>query len=192
MPLISPASISIVYRLRGAGVKLATKLTDWLIWSRGAGWPTATVRRALIDAIGDADGRAGRTAHARTYVDSRDYPVVVKADGLAAGKGVIVCKDTPEAVRAIDRIMVKEEFGPKVGRQIVVEKRLEGEELSLLALVAGRSVLLLPPTQDHKAVFDGDTGPNTGGMGTYCPAPVGTPELLADAEETCSCRSSTP
>lgn len=121
---------------------------------------------------------------ARTYVESRDHPVVVKADGLAAGKGVIVCKDTPEAIRAIDRIMVREEFGPKVGRQIVVEKKLDGEELSLLAVVSGRSILLLPPTQDHKAVFDGDTGPNTGGMGTYCPAPAGTPDLMAEAEET--------
>jgi phosphoribosylamine---glycine ligase len=122
--------------------------------------------------------------HARTYVETRDYPVVVKADGLAAGKGVIVCKDTQSALKAVDRIMVKEEFGAKVGRQIVVEKRLEGEELSLLALVAGRSVLMLPPTQDHKAAFDGDQGPNTGGMGTYCPAPVGTPDLLALAEST--------
>jgi len=121
---------------------------------------------------------------ARTYVESRDYPVVVKADGLAAGKGVIVCKDAAEARRAVERIMVKEEFGQKVGRQIVVEKRLEGEEISLLALVGGRSILLLPPCQDHKAVGDGDTGPNTGGMGTYCPAPIGTAQLLAAAEET--------
>lgn len=120
--------------------------------------------------------------HARKYVESRDYPVVVKADGLAAGKGVIVCKDTPSALKAVDRVMVKEEFGAKVGRQVVIEKRLEGEELSLLALVAGRSVLLLPPTQDHKAAFNGDQGPNTGGMGTYCPAPAGTPELMAEAE----------
>ena len=121
-------------------------------------------------------------SHARTYVESRDYPVVVKADGLAAGKGVIVCDDNAAALKAVDRVMVKEEFGRAVGRQIVVEKRLEGEELSLLALVAGRSILPLPPTQDHKAAFDGDAGPNTGGMGTYCPAPAGTPQLLAEAE----------
>ena len=121
---------------------------------------------------------------ARTYVEARDYPVVVKADGLAAGKGVIVCKDGAEARKAVERIMIKEEFGQKVGRQIVVEKRLDGEEVSLLALVGGRSILLLPPCQDHKAVGDGDTGPNTGGMGTYCPAPVGTTALLALAEET--------
>ena len=121
---------------------------------------------------------------ARTYVETRDYPVVVKADGLAGGKGVIVCKDLPEAKRAIDRIMVKEEFGQKVGRQIIVEKRLDGEELSVLALVSGRSILVLPPCQDHKAVNDGDTGPNTGGMGAYCPAPIGTLDFIAKAEET--------
>ena len=121
---------------------------------------------------------------ARTYIDTRDYPVVVKADGLAAGKGVIVCKDNPEARKAIDRIMVKEEFGQAVGRQVVVEKRLEGEEVSILGFVSGRSILLLPPCQDHKAVNDGDQGPNTGGMGTYCPAPAGTPEIMARAEES--------
>jgi len=121
---------------------------------------------------------------ARTYVMSRDYPVVVKADGLAAGKGVIVCKDNAEARRAVDRIMSQEEFGAKAGRRIVVEKRMEGEELSVLALVSGRTILTFPPCQDHKAVNDGDTGPNTGGMGTYCPAPVGTPKLIAEFEES--------
>jgi phosphoribosylamine--glycine ligase len=119
---------------------------------------------------------------ARTYVETRDYPVVVKADGLAAGKGVIVCKDLPEAKKAIERIMVREEFGAKAGRRVVVEKRLEGEELSVLALVSGRTILPLPPCQDHKAVFDGDQGPNTGGMGAYCPAPAGTPELMKEVE----------
>ena len=119
---------------------------------------------------------------ARTYVETRDYPVVVKADGLAAGKGVIVCKDLPEAKKAIERIMVKEEFGEKAGRRVVVEKRLDGEELSVLALVGGRTILPLPACQDHKPALDGDKGPNTGGMGAYCPAPAGTPELLKEAE----------
>ncbi len=119
---------------------------------------------------------------AKTYVETRDYPVVVKADGLAGGKGVIVCKDTPEAMRAINSIMVKEEFGAKAGRKIVVEKRLDGEEVSMLALVSGRVILPLPPVQDHKAVHDGDKGPNTGGMGTYCPAPIGTDDFVADTE----------
>ncbi|MFO0938449.1 MAG: phosphoribosylamine--glycine ligase [Gemmataceae bacterium] len=122
---------------------------------------------------------------ARSYVETRDYPVVVKADGLAAGKGVVVCKTSADAKAAIERIMVREEFGALAGREIVVEKRLEGEELSVLALVAGRSILMLPPTQDHKAAYDKDEGPNTGGMGAYCPAPIGTNELLHEIESTC-------
>ncbi len=121
---------------------------------------------------------------ARHYIETREYPVVVKADGLAAGKGVVVCASTEEALAAIDRIMVREEFGRAAGRRVIVEKRLEGEELSVLALVSGRTIVPLQPTQDHKAAFDNDQGPNTGGMGAYCPAPVGTPELMAQVEET--------
>src|SRR5262245_11963254 len=121
---------------------------------------------------------------ARAYVETRDYPVVVKADGLAAGKGVVVCKDAAEAAQAVRRIMTDEEFGKTAGRRIVVEKKLDGEELSVLALVSGRTIVPLPPCQDHKAVFDGDKGPNTGGMGAYCPAPLGTPKLLAELDET--------
>src|SRR5262249_11446696 len=115
---------------------------------------------------------------ARHYIQTREYPVVVKADGLAAGKGVFVCSTTEEALAAIDHIMVREEFGRAAGRQVVIEKRLEGEELSIQALVSGRTIVPLAPTQDHKAAFDNDRGPNTGGMGAYCPAPLGTPELL--------------
>jgi phosphoribosylamine--glycine ligase len=85
-------------------------------------------------------------------------------------------------VQAVRRIMTDAEFGDKAGRRIVVEKRLEGEEVSVLALVSGRTFLLLPACQDHKAVNDGDKGPNTGGMGAYCPAPVATPELLSELE----------
>ncbi len=121
---------------------------------------------------------------ARHYIESREYPVVVKADGLAAGKGVIVCSTTEEALAAIDRVMVREEFGRSAGRQVVIEKRLEGEELSILALVSGRAIVPLQPTQDHKPAFDDDEGPNTGGMGAYCPAPLAKPELLTTIEET--------
>jgi phosphoribosylamine--glycine ligase len=109
-------------------------------------------------------------------------PLVVKADGLAAGKGVFVCSTTEQALDAIERVMTREEFGASAGRQIVIEKRLEGQELSLMALVSGRTIVGLPPTQDHKRAFDGDTGPNTGGMGAYCPAPLATPELLATVD----------
>jgi phosphoribosylamine--glycine ligase len=119
---------------------------------------------------------------ARAYIETRDYPVVVKADGLAAGKGVVVCKDNAEALTAVRRIMTDEEFG-RAGRRIVVEKKLDGEELSVLALVSGRTILPLPACQDHKAVFDHDKGPNTGGMGAYCPAPSGTDKLLAELDK---------
>lgn len=121
---------------------------------------------------------------ARDWIATREYPVVVKADGLAAGKGVVVCKTGEEAVKAVERIMTREEFGAQAGRRIVVEKRLEGEEVSVLALVSGRTFLPLPACQDHKAVHDGDQGPNTGGMGAYCPAPVATPELMRDLESS--------
>src|SRR5262249_48769475 len=119
---------------------------------------------------------------ARHYIETREYPVVVKADGLAAGKGVVVCATTEEAWAAIDRIMVREEFGRAVGRQVVIEKRLEGAELSILALVGGRTIISLEPTQDHKPALDNDRGPNTGGMGAYCPAPLATPALLEEIE----------
>jgi phosphoribosylamine--glycine ligase len=87
-------------------------------------------------------------------------------------------------MQAVKRIMTDEEFGKNAGRRIVVEKKLDGEELSVLALVSGRTIVPLPACQDHKAVFDGDKGPNTGGMGAYCPAPLGTPKLLAELDET--------
>jgi phosphoribosylamine--glycine ligase len=121
---------------------------------------------------------------ARHYIETREYPVVVKADGLAAGKGVIVCSTTEDAMAAIDRIMVREEFGRQAGRQIVIEKRMEGQELSIIALVSGRTIIPLQPTQDYKPAGDNDTGLNTGGMGAYCPAPLATPELLQEIDQS--------
>jgi phosphoribosylamine--glycine ligase len=121
---------------------------------------------------------------ARHYVETREFPVVVKADGLAAGKGVVVCSNTEEALAAIEKIMVREEFGRAAGRQIVIEKRLEGQELSIMALVSGRAILPLQPTQDYKPAGDNDTGPNTGGMGAYCPATLATPEVLQEIDQS--------
>ena len=119
---------------------------------------------------------------ARTYIQTREYPVVVKADGLAGGKGVIVCSTNEEALAAVERIMVREEFGRSAGRQIIIEKRLDGEELSIQALISGRTIIPLAPTEDHKRAFDNDQGPNTGGMGAYCPAPLATSELLQEID----------
>jgi len=109
-------------------------------------------------------------------------PVVVKADGLAAGKGVIVCKRRPDALEAIDRISRQREFGT-AGTQMVIEERLEGQEASILAITDGQTILPLPAAQDHKPAFDGDTGPNTGGMGAYCPTPMVDDSMMAWIEE---------
>jgi phosphoribosylamine--glycine ligase len=113
---------------------------------------------------------------AKTYARAHGGPLVVKADGLAAGKGVAVCGDTGEACRAIDEILGARRFGA-AGDRIVVEERLDGEEVSILALTDGDAVIPLAPAQDHKRIRDGDEGPNTGGMGAYSPAPLVTPEM---------------
>ena len=112
---------------------------------------------------------------ARAYLKGKG-PQVVKADGLAAGKGVFVCADEAEAVDAIRRIMNDKIFGES-GNRIIIEEWLEGQEVSLLAFTDGTTVLPMEVAQDHKPAFDGDTGPNTGGMGACSPAPVFTPEL---------------
>ncbi len=108
---------------------------------------------------------------AAAYVRMRGCALVVKADGLAAGKGVVVAKNTEEALEALHSMMVEKAFGP-AGETVVIEDLLIGEEASFLAFCQGDTVIPLPSAQDHKAVFDGDTGPNTGGMGAYSPAPV--------------------
>ena len=107
------------------------------------------------------------------YLKGQKLPIVVKADGLAAGKGVMVCKTLEEAIRAVDQIMVDKAFG-EAGSQVVIEECLVGEEASCLAFTDGKTLLSMASCQDHKAIFDGDEGPNTGGMGAYSPAPVVT------------------
>jgi len=115
---------------------------------------------------------------ARRYLlDREDVPIVVKADGLAAGKGVIVCKNREEALAAVEKIAEKKVFGT-AGDRLVIEERLHGEEASVLAITDGKTIVTLQPAQDHKPAYDGDTGPNTGGMGAYSPAPVVTDEML--------------
>ena len=111
-----------------------------------------------------------------TYIRKVGAPVVVKADGLAAGKGVIICKTVEEAIQSVDEIMVRKVFG-EAGNRVVVEEYLVGEEASYIAFTDGKAILPLASSQDHKAIFDGDQGPNTGGMGAYSPAPVVTDEV---------------
>jgi phosphoribosylamine--glycine ligase len=117
------------------------------------------------------------------YLNEReDVPVVVKADGLAAGKGVVVCSNRQQALEAVESIALKKVFGT-AGNRIVIEERLDGQEASVLAITDGQTIVTLQPAQDHKAAFDNDTGPNTGGMGAYCPAPLVDDRALHWIEE---------
>lgn len=115
---------------------------------------------------------------AKRFVAEVGVPVVIKVDGLAAGKGVLVCEDIREAEQAIDEILVSRLFGD-AGARVVIEEYLEGEEVSFIFLTDGVSVLPFPSSQDHKRLLDGDQGPNTGGMGAYSPAPMLTAEIQA-------------
>lgn len=119
---------------------------------------------------------------ARAYIRQEGSPIVVKADGLAAGKGVIVAMTEQEALDAVDAIMEDHSFGD-AGARVVIEEFMEGEEASLLAFTDGTTIRPMISAQDHKRAYDGDRGPNTGGMGTYAPAPVMTPEMTERAVE---------
>ncbi|MBZ4654638.1 MAG: phosphoribosylamine--glycine ligase [Peptococcaceae bacterium] len=120
---------------------------------------------------------------ARNFAREMKGPWVVKADGLAAGKGVLICTSMEETFAAIDQVLVGKNFG-SAGDRLVIEEFLEGEELSLMAFCDGETVVPMVSAQDHKRVFTGDQGPNTGGMGAYSPAPVATPRLLEEAQKT--------
>jgi len=118
------------------------------------------------------------------FIKEKGAPIVVKADGLAAGKGVVVATTEEEAIEAIEGMMVKKEFGA-AGERVVIEEALKGEEASFLAFCDGLNYALLPSSQDHKAVYEGDTGPNTGGMGAYSPAPILPKEKYKETAELC-------
>jgi phosphoribosylamine--glycine ligase len=123
--------------------------------------------------------RFADAASAKAYLRESKLPIVVKADGLAAGKGVTIAKSLAEAEAAVDEAMLGNRFG-KAGAELVIEEFLDGEEASFFALVDGRDALPLASAQDHKAVGEGDTGPNTGGMGAYSPAPCVTPAIAEE------------
>jgi phosphoribosylamine--glycine ligase len=117
-------------------------------------------------------------ADARAYIESQGAPIVIKADGLAAGKGVVVAGTREEALAAVDAMLTERRFGA-AGNRVVVEEFLQGEEASFIVMCDGANVLTLATSQDHKRLGDGDQGPNTGGMGAYSPAPIVTPEIHA-------------
>jgi phosphoribosylamine--glycine ligase len=171
----APLSEGIVDELEAAGRRVFGPRRDGARLEFDKAFAKQVMKQANVPT---ADGRTFTTyEQARTYVQARDVPVVVKASGLCAGKGVTVCSDAAEAVAALDRIMRQRAFGD-AGATVVVEERLVGQEVSVLALVDGRTITVLDPCQDHKQVGEGDTGPNTGGMGSYCPTPLATPSVV--------------
>jgi len=153
--------------------KAAAKLEADKAWAkhimRAASIPTAESR--VFD---DADS-------AVAYIQTRNEPPVVKAAGLAKGKGVFVCESNAEAIDAVDQIMRQRVFGD-AGKSVIIEERLAGPECSMLALVDGKNILVLPPCQDHKRLRDDDRGPNTGGMGAFCPATTINESLMERIE----------
>ena len=120
---------------------------------------------------------------ALTFLKNSPYPVVIKADGLAAGKGVVICNNYSESEKTLNEIFVDNIFGES-GNKVIIEEFLEGEEASILAITDGDEFVLLPSSQDHKKIGENDTGKNTGGMGAYSPAPVMTDKLLKQVEES--------
>jgi len=177
----APLADGIVDAFRAAGLRIfgpskaAAQLEGSKVFCkdllRDADVPTAEYRT-----FSDPD-EATRYVRDRYPDEDQEVPLVVKADGLAAGKGVIVCSRRGEVLDAIDQIARQRVFG-EAGREMVIEERLDGQEASVLAITDGRTIVTLPPAQDHKPAFDGDRGPNTGGMGAYCPAPLVDDKML--------------
>lgn len=172
-----PLSLGLADALAEVGIacfgpsRLAAELESSKAFAKGlmerAGIPTAA-----FEVFEEPEG-------AKAFARTLGGKVAVKADGLAAGKGVVVCDTPAESDAAIDEMMVDKAFG-SAGAKVVIEEKLEGEEASLIALVDGERFLLLAPAQDHKRVGDGDTGPNTGGMGAYSPTPAVTADQLEE------------
>lgn len=177
----APLCAGLADRLEDAGLavfgprRVAAELEGSKVFAkdvmRAAGVPTADAERFT-----DANA-------ARAYIRAANGPLVVKADGLAAGKGVTVCATAGEAEAAVREAMEDRAFGD-AGAAVLIEERLEGEEASILALVDGERIVLLSSSQDHKRIFDGDQGPNTGGMGAYSPAPVAPDSMRGELERT--------
>ncbi len=159
-----------VFGPRAAAARLEASKTFAKTVMRRAGVPTA-----LAEVFTDA-------AAARGYIATHPEPLVVKAAGLAGGKGAIVCATRAEATRAAEAMLTEGRFG-EAGREVLVERFLDGEETSILAITDGTQLEILPPSQDHKRLGEGDTGPNTGGMGAYSPVAIVTPALMQRVRE---------
>jgi phosphoribosylamine--glycine ligase len=177
-----PLVLGLVDRLEAAGIKSFGPSAAAAALEGSKGFMKDLAAKYGIPSA--AYGRFDDPAKAKAFVRAKGAPIVVKVDGLAAGKGVTVAPTVAEAEAAIDAALTDRQFG-RAGAALVIEEFLPGEEASVLALVDGEHFLVLPSAQDHKAAFDGDRGPNTGGMGAYSPAPVVTPAVLKTIEERC-------
>jgi phosphoribosylamine--glycine ligase len=176
-----PLVLGLVDRLDTLGIKAFGPRADAAMLEGSKGFMKDLCARHDIPTA--AYGRFTDADEAKAYIRAQGAPIVVKADGLAAGKGVTVAQSVDEALDAVDQAMNDKAFGD-AGTELVIEEFLPGEELSFFALVDGETALPLAGAQDHKAVGDGDTGPNTGGMGAYSPAPSLTEALEAEVMET--------
>jgi len=168
--------LGLVDRLAAAGIKAFGPSAAAAMLEGSKGFMKDLCAKYAIPTA--AYGRFTDAASAKAYIEANGAPIVVKADGLAAGKGVTVAQSVDEALAAVDAAMTDSAFGD-AGQELVIEECMAGEELSFFALVDGKTALPLAGAQDHKAVGDGDTGPNTGGMGAYSPAPALTEALQA-------------
>ena len=172
----APLALGVVDEFRKARLRIfgptrnAARLEASKIFSKAV-MAQAKIRTAQAKSFEKAE-------HALAYLEQHALPVVIKADGLAQGKGVIIATTVEQARQAIVDSMEKAVFG-QAGKHVLIEQFLDGEELTIMAFTDGRTVVPMPPAQDHKRVGDGDTGLNTGGMGAYCPAPLGSSDIQA-------------
>jgi phosphoribosylamine---glycine ligase len=176
-----PLVLGLADRLNAAGIPVYGPTADGARLEASKIFAKGVLRKYGIPTAGA--GIFSETAPAIAHLRSGRIPVVVKADGLAAGKGVVVAATLAEAESAVTEMIEGGKFGAG-GRQVLVEECLAGEETSILVVVSGRDFVVLPTSQDHKRIGEGDTGPNTGGMGAYSPAEVVTPALLSEIVET--------
>ncbi|MCL1849071.1 MAG: phosphoribosylamine--glycine ligase, partial [Clostridiales bacterium] len=178
----APLALGLVDALDAAGIQAfgPSKEAARLEWSKS--FAKAFMLRHGIPTGAYKAFATGESAEAKAFARGLPAPWVVKADGLAAGKGALICQSFAEAEAAIDSILEQRVFG-SAGDSLVIEEYLDGEELSLMAFTDGKTIVPMLTAQDHKRIYDGDLGPNTGGMGAYAPAPIGTEELVAFALE---------
>ena len=178
----APLVLGLADRLKEAGVKVFGPSAAAAALEGSKGFMKDVVWKSGIPTAWY--GRFTDMDSAKAFIREKGAPIVVKTDGLAAGKGVVVAMTLDEALKAVDDMMGDKVFGD-AGSELVIEELLDGEEISFFALCDGHTAIPLVGAQDHKRVGDGDTGPNTGGMGAYSPAPVLTPELQAEVMERC-------